>query len=442
MRVALYTFGCKLNQYETEALAAAFRGAGHAVSDIHGSSDLYIVSTCTVTSKSEQKARRLIRALSRQEDKPVVIVTGCYAQTDAAAVERLGPNVVCLPQDRKHALLELPAHVGGTAWRDAGSELAAYVRTTLARAAPPRGEAAFAYSMPQTTFHARAYLKIQDGCDYRCAYCRVPLARGPSVSRDAGEVLAEALALEGAGYRELVVTGVNIASYAGSGGGLAELLGTLLAGARLSRIRLSSLEPERLRGGLLDVIGHERICPHFHLPVQSLSDRVLGAMGRRYLSADVRAAAAALRARRDDPFIAADVIAGFPGESAADHEATVATIREIGFSQLHVFPFSPRPGTAAWGTGPRTPERVRDERAGELRAISAALHREYADRWMGRQVEVLVEEPGRGTSGNYLKVRLEPPLAQRGEVVSVVLGRVGGRIEGISPTRGLRNCSA
>jgi threonylcarbamoyladenosine tRNA methylthiotransferase MtaB len=429
MRVGLYTFGCKLNQYETEALAAAFRAAGHDVGGVRDERDLYIVNTCTVTSKGEQKARRLVRELARERGDSVVVVTGCYAETDAPAVERLGANVVCVPQSEKPVLLRvgslLPAGAHGLDLREG-------VLDALRGATQAGNTGAFSYSVPRTTFHARASVKIQDGCDYGCTYCRVPLARGKGVSRDATSVVAEAAALEAAGYREIVVTGVNIAAWTDGERGLEWLLGKLLSQTRLPRFRLSSLEPEKVRGPLLEILGHERVCPHFHLPVQSLADPVLRRMGRRYTAAGVRDAVRALRDRADDPFVAADVIAGFPGESREDHEATVAGLRELGIARLHVFPFSPRPGTAAAEMRPRTPERVRDERTAELRKISIGLHRSYTGRWLGRSVDVLVEEPGRGTSGNYLKVALPADSAGRGELVRVVLRDVQGVLSGIA----------
>lgn len=430
MRVAFHTFGCKLNQYETEALAQSFRAAGHEVGALGRGADLYVVNTCTVTSKSEQKARRLVRALCQQESDAVVVVTGCYAQTDAEAVQGLGDNVLCLTQERKHLLLDL----GGRLPARADREPAAFLdRVRAGLTAPEAGGSPFAYAVVRTTFHARATLKIQDGCDYGCAYCRVPLARGRAVSRASGDVLAEARALEAAGHREIVLTGVNIAAYADGGMGLADLIRAVLLETRESRLRLSSLEPERLRGPLLDVVAEERVCPHFHLPVQSGSDPVLLAMKRRYGVREVAAAVSALRAAKGDPFIAADLIAGFPGESAEDHAMTVSLVQSAGFSQLHVFPFSPRPGTAAWSMTPRVPERVRDERTRELRALSARLHEDYVARWVGRRVDVLVEEAGRGTSGNYLKVRLRGAAAPRGALFSVVLAQEQGELVGAFP---------
>jgi threonylcarbamoyladenosine tRNA methylthiotransferase MtaB len=257
-------------------------------------------------------------------------------------------------------------------------------------------------------------LKVQDGCDHRCAYCRVPLARGASLSLDPPLAVRRAVLLEQAGYREVVLTGVNISAWRSGEEGLGRLLEALLEATSTARFRLSSLEPETIKPALVEVLRHPRICPHFHLPVQSGSDRLLAAMRRRYRAEQVRRAAGLLRAARAEPFLAADLIAGFPGESEQDFQATFELAESLGFAKLHVFPFSPRPGTAAMRLGGRVPERVRDERAGALTRLSDRLARAYRRCWVGREVEVVLERrraggsAWRGFSGNYL------PCAVRG----------------------------
>jgi threonylcarbamoyladenosine tRNA methylthiotransferase MtaB len=258
------------------------------------------------------------------------------------------------------------------------------------------------------SFHTRAFLKIQDGCDCRCAYCRVPLARGRSVSLGLEEVLRRAAELEAAGRREIVLTGVNVSSWRSGGGDLSMVLAGLLETTRRVRFRLSSIEPEAITEGLVDALRDPRICPHFHVPVQSGSDDVLRRMRRRCLSEKVTDGVRRLRAARQDPFIAADILVGFPGESSQDHSRTLSMIRALEFAAVHVFPFSPRPGTEAASMKPAVPERVRRERAREAAAVSAELAARYVQRWVGRDVAVLLEgregRPGRGVSENYLKV--------------------------------------
>jgi threonylcarbamoyladenosine tRNA methylthiotransferase MtaB len=222
------------------------------------------------------------------------------------------------------------------------------------------------------------------------------------------EALRRAQELEELGYREVVITGVNIASYASRGIALHRLLGLLLGETRRVRFRLSSLEPECITEALGTVIGSKRICPHFHIPVQSGSDSVLGRMSRRTRAGRIHDAVTLLRSSKEDPFIAADFITGFPGETEAEFADTRKLVEDLSFAALHVFPFSPRPGTAAYGFAPAVPERTRHKRARELRALGRLSSSSYARSWIGRDVEVLLE--GResagawGVSGNYLKV--------------------------------------
>ena len=366
--------------------------------------DVHVVNTCTVTTRADHKARSLIRSIARRCPHDPVIVTGCSAQTEADALVGLSANVIVVPQSGKARLLEAPA-VLAAAWK-AGEPAVEALRGSLAAAGVPSDP--FALVVNDYSFHTRAFLKIQDGCDCRCAYCRVPLARGGSVSLGLQEVLRRAVELEAAGRREIVLTGVNISSWRSEGRDLSDLLARLLEATRRARFRLTSIEPEAVSEGLVDALRDPRICPHFHIPVQSGSDDVLRRMRRRYLSERVAEGVRRLRDARQDPFIAADILVGFPGESPLDHSRTLEMIRELEFAALHVFPFSPRPGTAAASMRPTVPERVRRERAREAAAVSAELAGAYARRWVGQEVAVLLEgrasHQGRGLSENYLKV--------------------------------------
>ncbi len=417
MRASFHTFGCKLNQFETEALASAFRSRGFSLVDPSEEAEVYLVNTCTVTGRSEQKARRFIRSLARARPGALLVVTGCYAQVDAAALERLAPNVAVVSQTDKSLLLDLPRRLQEGRGAATPSAAAAPATAGAATAAILKGAGhpdPFGFQVEAFSFHSRAFLKIQDGCDHRCAYCRVPLARGASVSLEPEVAVQRARLLEQAGYREVVLTGVNISSWRHGEEGLGKLLERLLEATSAVRLRLSSLEPETIEPVLVQALRHPRICPHFHLPVQSGSDRVLAAMRRRYSVQQVRVAADLLRAARIEPFLAADLIAGFPGESDQDFRATFELAESLGFAKLHVFPFSPRPGTAAARLGERVPERVRGERVKSLTDLSGRLGLAYRRAWVGREVEVVLESrraggsTWRGFSGNYL------PCAVRG----------------------------
>jgi threonylcarbamoyladenosine tRNA methylthiotransferase MtaB len=432
MRVGFHTFGCKLNQHETEAIASTFLHDGFEGVRSTDDADLYVVNTCTVTSAGDHKARALVRALVRERVGVPVIVTGCSSQLEAEALAGLGPDVVVVGQDRKSRLLELPGLLRGTG---AGPVHADTVRAWVGSGNPSTADP-FAFRIAEAAFHTRAFLKVQDGCDRRCAYCRVPLARGPSVSLGVDEAAGRAADLEERGFREIVVTGVNITAWRERGSGPARLLERLLAATQRARIRVSSLEPESVDDDLAGVLADPRICPHFHLPVQSGSDRVLASMGRRYPAAAVVRAVELLRRTKVDPFVAADILVGFPGETDEDFDRTRSLVRELAFSRLHVFPFSARPGTRAFGMKPRVPERVSRERAAELGEASRGLAEAYRDRWNGREVEALLERPasGRwlGVCGNYLKAWFSgvPGDAGKGSLVRAELGEVDGRYLG------------
>ena len=403
-RVAFHTFGCKLNQFETEALVSSFIANGFTVVAVDQDADAYVINTCTVTSRADHKARSMIRGIARAHPGVPLVVTGCSAETESESLSALAGNIVIVPQSEKSRLLDLPRSLADSL--DAGNEPDARSLAALTTvSADP-----FALTAMDYSFHTRAFLKIQDGCDCRCAYCRVPLARGPSVSLPLEDVVKRAASLESRGRREIVLTGVNISAWRASGTALPGLLPEILRAATRARIRLSSLEPESLTPDLVEALSADRVCPHFHIPVQSGSDSVLALMGRRYRSAGVIDGIGRLRAARGEPFIAADILVGFPGETEDDFRQTRAMVESLQFAALHVFPFSSRPGTAAESMKPVVPERVRRERAHLLSALAEQSGASYARRWVGREVEVLLE--GRETSGphgvsaNYLKVSI------------------------------------
>lgn len=412
MRIGFHTLGCKLNQYETEALASSFRRHGHTVVSARDDADAYVINTCTVTGRADHKSRAAVRGLSRKHPRSLLIVTGCSAQLEARVLSALGGNVLVVPQSAKADLLMLAERISE------GQD----VRAGLARLRDESSPAVpdpFAFRVDTLSFHTRAFLKVQDGCDGLCAYCRVPQARGPATSLDLEEVLRRGVALESQGHREIVLTGVNISAYRSRGVGLPRLVRELIEATHGVRFRLSSLEPESLTDDLALGLHHERICAHFHIPVQSGSDAVLRRMRRRYRADRVVEGVRLLRAAREAPFLAADFIVGFPGETQEDHAMTVDLIEELDLAALHVFPYSARPGTAAADFRPHVPQRIRDERARQLGDMSRGLLEAYSRSWMGKDVDVLLESsrrgPGpeaprvsqRGVSGNYLKVIVE-----------------------------------
>jgi len=411
--VLIETLGCKLNQLESEAITSAFLREGFVLTDGKNADvpSVIVINTCTVTSKADQKARRAIRKALRDYPDSCVIVTGCYAQLNHADLYRLDEagsgRLLILKGMDKTGILELPRYlyerrsvIGAQAFlRDSGM-------------ADNGSTGAFQFNPECFSEHTRSFLKIQDGCGKHCTYCRIRLARGASVSLDADEALARLRTLEKS-HGEAVLTGVNISQYCDKerAASLASLLEYLLAGTRNIRLRLSSLAPESVDEELAGVLSHERIRPHFHLSVQSGSRSVLDRMGRSYSAETVVNAVSLLRGAKGDPFMACDIIAGFSGETEADFIETLELCERLDFAWVHVFPYSRRPGTPAWAFTGTVHEGDVSDRVRVLTELAREGRAGYARRWVGREVEAVVERGGdagfcRCVSENYLKLRV------------------------------------
>ena len=449
MNFALYTLGCKLNQLEGEGIAGAFRKAGFALfaQDAPVSRpDIIIINTCTVTSKADQKCRRLIRKALRENPDSCVIVTGCYAQLDPAEIAALEDeaagagfrrlfvmgggggidDAVGSPAagETKSALLKLPEYVREVLARSPDSALPEMVEAWMGRMRSDGAGAlgTFDFKPEEFAFHSRGYLKIQDGCDHNCRYCRVHLARGPSVSLAKESALDALRSAEARGCAEMMITGVNITQYRHTGIDFAALLEYLLEGTDAIALRLSSLEPEAIDERLASVLAHPRIRPHFHLSVQSGSDAVLRAMGRAYTSRTVEQAVALLRGVKDNPFLACDIIAGFPGETADDFDQTLALCAQTGFAWIHAFPYSKRPGTAAFSLKNPVCERDITRRVDALTQLALQGRRNYAQTWLNRELSAVVEKGPPCSTGrcravceNYLKLIVDSCEMPSGE---------------------------
>ncbi len=410
MKAAFHTFGCRLNQLETEALADAFRHAGFTLVSSSEEALVYVINTCTVTSKSEQKARGLIRRLSRENPGSVVIVTGCYTEMEEDLIGSLGHNVFAVSLREKDLIQDYALFLVNHSEGDGDALLS---RTQIwfrdNGRSEESAEARFRFVPDDFTYHTRAYVKIQDGCDNACAYCRVTLARGASVSLDREEVLSRVRLLEEKGFAEVTLTGVNIDSYRSGETGLAGLLTYLTENTSVIRFRLSSLDPDTFTAELAGAVAHERVCPYFHLSVQSGSDHVLKEMNRRYGREDVFRAVELLRETKDNPFISADIIVGFPGETEEMFADTLDLMEKARFSRAHVFPYSPRPGTPAFERKDEVQQSLITERTGRLRRMMARSQSDYARSWEGRELDVVWESEAdgylTGISGNYLTCR-------------------------------------
>lgn len=383
------TLGCKINQYESEAIAEAWRARGLAEAEEPGQADVLLVNSCAVTGRAVSDLRAAVRRLRQQNPGARLVVTGCAAQVLEAELSAMPEVDEVVPQARKAELLEGPFGVHG---------------------ADRTGEPAPAFQPFRigSFRRARAVVKVQDGCSHRCTYCIVPLTRGPSVSRAPGDAIAEARRLLDAGYRELVLSGVNLRQY---GRDLPEPIGFWDLLARLeaelapewagrARLRLSSVEPGQLDARALDVLGDSRlVAPHLHLSLQSGDEGVLRRMGRgHYRPAQVLDFLRQLRAHWPRLGLGADLLTGFPGESAGQFETTYAFCRELPLTYAHVFPFSPRPGTVAADWPDALPKAERTARAARLRGLAEAKKRAFRKELAALpRLTVLVENAQTGT---------------------------------------------
>ncbi|MGD1820587.1 MAG: tRNA (N(6)-L-threonylcarbamoyladenosine(37)-C(2))-methylthiotransferase MtaB [Pleomorphochaeta sp.] len=402
MNVCVYTLGCRLNQCESEGIADAFAKEGFSIVKDKDVAEIYIVNTCTVTSKAEQKARRMIRKFA---NIGICVVTGCYAQLNAKEIRELAENIIVVPLSKKAQLLKLPTHINAAL--QSGMNLESAITTFVDEDA-----SVFDYAAASFSYHNRAYLKVQDGCDNNCYFCRVHIARGKAVSLDSDIVVERALDLEKQGYSEIMLTGVNLTMYDHKNDGLGGLLEKLLKALGPNiRLRLSSLEADHIDERLLETLKDPRLQPHFHIPVQSASDVVLKRVNRKYDKAHLTYVVNRLKEIKDDPFIAADIISGLPGEGDEEFKETYEFLKEYGFTQLHVFPFSPRPNTALYKSKDKVPEYVRDERAKELRDLSNELYNNYLERQLNKECEVVLQKRKNGkftgVTGNYIDVTVD-----------------------------------
>jgi len=395
------TLGCKLNQLESEAIADAFLRVGfkHAAK----TPSVVIVNTCTVTSKADQKARRVIRKALRDYPKSKVIVTGCYAQLNSEDLLKLDDGKKKrLFVIKKDSIIDLPDYY------DENEQIESVLEKFSERQQPKAGERFFQFNPQVFSDHTRSFLKIQDGCDNHCTYCRIRLARGASISLEADEVLSRLRILEKS-HAEAVLTGVNISQYSDEkkAANLARLLEYLLKGTEKIALRLSSLAPDKIDEELIGVLSNERIRPHFHLSVQSCSKKILEKMGRSYGGKTIEDAISLLRRAKIDPFLACDIITGFPGETETEFQETFEMCKKLDFAWIHVFPYSKRPGTAAFSFSEVLHETEVTRRVGLFTDLAQQGRADYARRWLGKEIDVLVEKgcgkSCRGVSENYLK---------------------------------------
>ncbi|GAB2703575.1 tRNA (N(6)-L-threonylcarbamoyladenosine(37)-C(2))-methylthiotransferase MtaB [Paenibacillus thermoaerophilus] len=424
--VAFYTLGCKVNFYDTEAIWQLFKKAGYEQVDFEErTADVYVINTCTVTNTGDKKSRQIIRRAVRKNPDAVIAVTGCYAQTSPAEVAAIeGVDLVIGTQDRDK-IMEYIARI------QADRKPVNAVRNIM------KTREFEELDVPDFTERTRAFLKIQEGCNNFCTFCIIPWSRGLSRSRKPESVIAQARQLVAAGYREIVLTGIHTGGYGDDleGYNLAKLLKDLDKVEGLQRIRISSIEASQIDDEMLEVIGSSpKMCRHFHIPLQAGHDAVLKRMRRKYTTAEFERKIGLIRQAMPDVAITTDVIVGFPGETDEMFRSGYEFMERIGFSEMHVFPYSKRTGTPAARMEDQIDEEIKHARVHELIDLSERMQLAYAEKFVGQVLDVIPEREVKGAgnagwiqgySDNYLNIRFPGDESLIGEMCRVKVTKAG-----------------
>ncbi|WP_405101110.1 tRNA (N(6)-L-threonylcarbamoyladenosine(37)-C(2))-methylthiotransferase MtaB [Oceanobacillus sp. FSL H7-0719] len=424
--VAFHTLGCKVNHYETEGIWRMFMEKGYERVDFEHDSDVYVINTCTVTNSGDKKSRQVIRRAIRKNPEAIVCVTGCYAQTSPGEIMEIpGVDVVVGTQDRKNIFDYIEEHKKTRLPVNGVSNIM-------------KNRVFEEMDVPEFTDRTRASLKIQEGCNNFCTFCIIPWSRGLLRSRDPENVVQQAQKLVDAGYKEIVLTGIHTAGYGEDmkDYNFAMLLRDLEEKVDgLKRIRISSIEASQITEEVIEVLNQsKKIVRHLHIPLQAGSDPVLARMRRKYSTAFYKEKIERIREALPNLAITSDVIVGFPGETEEEFQETYDFIKEIGYAELHVFPFSRRTGTPAARMDNQVDDEVKEERVHRLIELSNQLAKEYASQYENEVLEVIPEEtilnkdqPDLlvGYTDNYMKVQFEGTKDMVGKLVRVKINKSG-----------------
>ena len=420
-KAAFYTLGCKVNQYETNAMIEEFKNANYEIVEYEEFADVYIVNTCTVTNMSDRKSRQILRRAKEINPNAILCAVGCYAQVAKEELEKMNEiDLILGNNDKKHILSKIEEFEKEKAKQYQVSNMLDERKYTE-------------WNTVAYTDKARAEIKIQDGCDRYCTYCIIPYARGPVRSRALEDVCEEISKIAKTGIKEIVITGIHISSY---GKDLEEkltlidLLEKIDKIEGIERIRLGSLEPLIITEEFVERLGKlKKVCNHFHLSLQSGCDATLERMNRRYTTSEFRKIVEILRKNIPEVALTTDIIVGFPGETDEEFETTYNFLKEIQFSKMHVFKYSPRKGTKAATFPNQINGKIKEERSEKLIALSLENEKAFAAQYIGKEIEVLFENEHEGHTTNYIEVYSTQPQ-EPNSIVQVKMSHRGRPLNG------------
>ncbi|CEI72161.1 MULTISPECIES: tRNA (N(6)-L-threonylcarbamoyladenosine(37)-C(2))-methylthiotransferase MtaB [Romboutsia] len=429
-KVAFYTLGCKVNQYETEAMLEMFKKDGYVQVESEDYADVYVINTCTVTHMSDRKSRQYIRRMKKKNPDAIIAVVGCYSQVSPEEILEIEEvNLVMGTNERRQIVEEIKK-------LDASQKASTVDDIMKVRAFEE-------IEINQTNGKTRAFMKIQDGCDRFCSYCIIPYARGGKVrSRDLESIVNEANKLADKGYKEIVLTGIHVASYGkdvtDANMNLLTVIKAIDEIENIERIRLSSVEPVLFTEEFVEEVSKmDKVCPHYHLSLQSGCDETLKRMNRRYTTKEYKEIVDRLRAHIPDVAITTDIIVGFPGETNAEFSVTNKFLEEIELSQMHVFKYSPRKGTPAATMENQIDPQMKQLRSDKLIALGHTNFKKFASKYEGKEVEVLFEHRMKdnkfeGLTTNYIRVIVDSEKDIQGQILKVKITKVNDEfVEGI-----------
>jgi len=421
-KVAFYTLGCKVNQYETEAMIELFQKSGYEIVDEKDYADFYIINTCTVTNLGDRKSRQFIRRAKKKNDEAIIAVVGCYSQTSPDEVEKIEQVDIILGTNDRNKIVELCEDVANNHRKiNAVSDIMEVKEFEEMKIEEVKGK-------------TRAFLKIQEGCNQYCSYCIIPYARGQIRSRKIENIISEIQKIADKGFKEIVLTGIHIASYGKDLDDikLIDVIEMVNKIEGIDRIRLGSIEPTLITEDfMLRISKLEKVCDHFHLSLQSGSDTVLKRMNRKYTTSQFKEITRLIRRYMPNAGLTTDIIVGFPGETEDEFSQTCQFVKDIGFSRIHVFSYSPRKGTPASKHKLQIESNVKHDRSKKLIEIGQSLTHSFINQFKNKKMDILFEEESKkkhgyieGYSTNYIRVICKGDPSHEGEILPVKINDI------------------